>query len=400
MRIRPIAILTLCLVASLSGQMPSKQFVRPAAGSNPPYSLAVTAGGTIYVAGQLPTNAAGELVGTDIASQAEQVFSNLKGVLAQANSSLEQAVSVTVMLENASDFAALDPVYARQFGAVPPARTTYIGDMVRAGALLEISVIAVPNGIDRKAVLPDGWLKPTSPYSYAIHAGDTLYVSGLVSRNGRDNTMVAGDVPAQTKTIMDNLGEILGAAGMSYQDVVQGRVTLEDMTHFQAMNEVYRATWEKDRPARVSYQASPPGAYDVEITFLAIKGTDTREVIVPLRADGTPGQIGPNFSPAIKVGNRVFVSGGTGVTDDNHGDMKAQTTETLTRLGRSLTAAGFTFADVVESSVYVKGVDGFSTMSETYRSTFPTDPPARATVGVDRLANVEALVEIMVTAVR
>ena len=59
------------------------------------------------------------------------------------------------------------------------------------------------------------------------------------------------------------------------------------------------------------------------ITFVAIKGSSPREVIIPARPDGTPGQAGPNYSPAIKVGNRLFVSGGTGTTDANKGDMKA-----------------------------------------------------------------------------
>ena len=71
--------------------------------------------------------------------------------------------------------------------------------------------------------------------------------------------------------IRSNLGEILAAAEMDYGDVVQGRVALKDMTHFRAMNEAYRVTWETDRPARVSAQASPPGSYDVAIMLVAVK---------------------------------------------------------------------------------------------------------------------------------
>ena len=96
------------------------------------------------------------------------------------------------MLQNASDFPALDQIYRQQFKGDPPARTTIIGNMVRPGALLEIQVTAVPNGVPRKAILPAGWMKPTSPYSYAIHAGDTLYLSGLVSRNGEGQHAGAG----------------------------------------------------------------------------------------------------------------------------------------------------------------------------------------------------------------
>src|SRR5262245_65156217 len=89
-------------------------------------------------------------------------------------------------------------------------------------------------------------MKPTSPYSYAIHAGDTLYMSGLVSRNGKDNTPVPGDIATQVKTIMDNAGQILQAAGMSYGDLAAGRVALRDMAQFAAMNAGYCTYWGKE----------------------------------------------------------------------------------------------------------------------------------------------------------
>ena len=401
MRMFRIAVTTMCLAAGLSAQVSIlKRFVRPLPGQTPPYSLGIEAGGAIYVAGQLPTDEKGNLVQGDIAVQAKQVFDNLRAVLQQAGSSLDNAVSATVMLQNAADVPALDQIYRQQFKGEPPARTSIIGSMVRAGALLEIQVTAVPNGAERKVILPPGWMKPTSPYNYAIQSGDTLYMSGLVSRNGKDNAQVQGDIATQTKTIMGNASEILKAAGMSYGDLATGRVALRDMTQFAPMNDVYRTYWEKDRPARVSCQAAPPGTFDVEITFMAIKGLSPREVIIPSRADGTPGTAGPNFSPAIKVGNRLFISGGTGATEANAGDMKAQTIETLARFGPALKAAGFSYKDIVSSDVYVTDVQKFNDMNDGYRPTFPTDPPVRATVGVGRLAGANALVEIMVTAVK
>jgi 2-iminobutanoate/2-iminopropanoate deaminase len=172
------------------------------------------------------------------------------------------------------------------------------------------------------------------------------------------------------------------------------------MKQFAAMNDAYRVYWEKDRPARVSAQVSPPGTFDVEITFVAVKGSSPREVIIPARADGTPGQAGPNYSPAIKVGNRLFISGGTGSTDKNAGDMNAQTAETLARFGPALKAAGFAYKDIVASDVYVTDVQKFNDMNDGYRPIFPTDPPVRATLGVTRLGGESAVVEIMVTAVK
>ncbi len=398
--ITPSVATALVLVALVAAAQGTKQFVRPPAGQTPPYSPAVKAGGTIYVSGQLPIDAKGALVDGDITAQAKQVFDNLRAVLQQAGSSLDNAVHVNVMLQDAADMTALDQIYRQQFTGDPPARTTIVGTMVRPGARLEIALTAVPPGVARRAILPAGWVKPTSPYSYGILAGDTLYMSGLVSRNGRNNAQVQGDIATEVKTIMDNAGEILKAAGMSYGDVAAGHVALRDMTLFAPMNDAYRVYWEKDRPARVSCQAAPPGTYGVEVTFVAIKGSSPREVIVPNRPDGTPGQSGPNYSPAIKVGNRLFVSGGSGTTDTNVHDMRSQTIEALTRFGPAMKAAGFDYKDVVMADVYVADVQKYGEMNDGYRTMFGGDMPARLTVGVGRLANASALTEIMVTAAK
>ena len=76
-------------------------------------------------------------------------------------------------------------------------------------------MIAVPTGAERVVIHPAGWIKSPNPYSYAIRTGDTLFLSGLVSRNGRDNSVVAGDINAQTAVVLDNAAELLKAAGMT-----------------------------------------------------------------------------------------------------------------------------------------------------------------------------------------
>ena len=160
---------------ALSAQMGgSKQFVRPAPGQTPPYSMAIKAGNIIYVSGMLPTDEKGQLVQGDLKVQAKQVFDNLRNTLQQAGSSLDQAVAATVMLQKAEDFPALDAIYKEQFKNEPPVRTTIIGDMVRPGALLEIQVTAVPNGVQRRVILPPGWMKPSSPYTLSFSSTTAL----------------------------------------------------------------------------------------------------------------------------------------------------------------------------------------------------------------------------------
>ena len=109
-----------------------------------------------------------------------------------------------------------------------------------------------------------------NPYSYAIRAGDTLFLSGLIAANGKDNTRSRGDVATQSRAVMENAKELLEAAGLSFPHVVSARVFLPDLKDFAEFNRVYREYVGADRPARATVGAkltSP--AYNVEITFVA-----------------------------------------------------------------------------------------------------------------------------------
>ncbi len=251
-------------------------------------------------------------------------------------------------------------------------------------------MVAVPNGAERVVVRPESWATSPNPYSYAIRTGDTLFLAGLVSRNGRDNSVVPGDVATQTKVILDNAGELLKAAGMSHANVVSSRIYMPDVAPFQQMNEAYRAVFSSAPPARATVKASLAGPqYNVEITMVA--SASKREVI----ADGRP--VNPNLSAAIRAGNRVYVSGMLGNTAETKGDTAAQTRETLARIRKALEAANCSPADVVDSVVYLPDVNHFAAMNDVYRPFFGKDFPARTTIGAGLVA-ADGLVEIMMTA--
>ena len=128
------------------------------------------------------------------------------------------AASVQVYIKNAGDFAAMNEVYRTFWKADPPARTTIVADFVVPGALLEISAVAIPNGGERQVIHPPSWMKSPNPYSYGIKSGNTLFLAGLVARNGKDNSRRRGRRwRVQTKAVLDNGAEILKAAGMSFE---------------------------------------------------------------------------------------------------------------------------------------------------------------------------------------
>lgn len=363
----------------------------------PPFSPAVIAGDFVYLSGMLPTDANGKVVAGDIRIQTARALDNLSALLRQNGSRMSQVAAVTVYLQNQADFKAMNEVYAKYWPTDPPTRTTVVANLVAPDALIEVSMVALRDGVERKVVHPPAWVPSANPYSYGILTGDTLFLSGLLSRSGRDNSAVPGDVKVQTETVLANAREILAAAGMTLGDVVSSRVFLTDTAAFQDMNAAYRAAFPANPPARATVKVGLTAPqYLVEITMVAVR-RGQRQVITTPNADGTPGTPNPALSSAIKAGPRLFLSGMLGSIDATKGDAAAQTRETLARLGRTLKAAGFTWNDVVEATVYLPRLQDFAAMNAAYREAFADKLPARATIEAGLMSG-DALVEIMMTA--
>lgn len=349
---------------------------------------AVRPAGFIHLAGITAERAAPG----DITGQTRAAIERARGALESAGSSLSQVAAVMVYLRAAADFAAMNEVYKTFWPKDPPTRTTVVVDLATAGALVELSMAAARGGAERTVVHPPGWMLSPNPYSYAIKSGDTLFLSGLVSRNGRDNSVISGDVATQTRAVMDIAGEILAAAGMTHEHIASARVFLPETGSFQQMNAAYRDYFGDAPPARATVQtALASNQYSVEMTFVAC--ASPRTVV----DDGRPRN--PNLSTGIAAGDRVYLSGALGNTPATQGDVTAQTRETLARLGSALTAAHATPADVVESIVYVPDLGTTAAVARECRRFFGAHMPAETTVRAGLMAP-DGLVEIMMTAAR
>jgi len=122
---------------------------------------------------------------------------------------------------------------------------------------------------------------------------------------------------------------------------------------------------------------------------------------VPTGPDLEPGAY--PFSKVVEANGFVFLAGQVGDVAGGHGavpgGIEAETRAMLDNVGRLLRAVGLDYGDVVRSTIYLRDFGDFAKMNEIYRTYFPTDPPARATVGVTALA-ADYSVEIEVTAAR
>ncbi len=107
-----------------------------------PYSQAVLAGGFLYTSGQIALDPSGALVGDDAASQARQVFANLRAILEAGGCRPEDVVKTTVFLADMDDFAAVNEVYAEFFGDHRPARSTVQAGRLPLDVRVEVECLA------------------------------------------------------------------------------------------------------------------------------------------------------------------------------------------------------------------------------------------------------------------
>ncbi len=114
--------------------------------------------------------------------------------------------------------------------------------------------------------------KAVGPYSQAVEANGTLYISGQLPIDPATAAFAEGGIKEQTVQVFKNIEAILDAAGYTLDDVVKSTVLLNDMNDFAAMNEVYASVYTRDMPARVAYQVAklPMGAL-VEVETIAVK---------------------------------------------------------------------------------------------------------------------------------
>ena len=114
---------------------------------------------------------------------------------------------------------------------------------------------------------------PIGPYNQAVLSGNTLYTSGQIAFNPETNELVLDNITDETTQVMENMKEVLAAAGMTFENVVKTSIFISDMNDFGAINAVYGSYFnEATAPARETVQvACLPKNVNVEISMIAVK---------------------------------------------------------------------------------------------------------------------------------
>ncbi|MCS1352374.1 RidA family protein [Mechercharimyces sp. CAU 1602] len=108
------------------------------------------------------------------------------------------------------------------------------------------------------------------PYSQAVVSGGHVYTSGQIPLTA-DGELIQGDVTAQTEQVLSNVRAVLEAAGTDMNHVVKVTIFLSDMNHFQQVNEVYAAHFDRHQPARSCVEVSRlPKDVQIEVEAIAV----------------------------------------------------------------------------------------------------------------------------------
>jgi 2-iminobutanoate/2-iminopropanoate deaminase len=177
--------------------------------------------------------------------------------------------------------------------------------MKRPSLLLSVFllIINVAFAQERKVIVPVNSAKPVGPYSPGISIGDYLYVSGQGIRDA--NNQMATATAAQAKQCLENVKAIVEAGGLTMEHVVHMQLYLERLSDLPEVEKVYAAYFPNNPPARVILStAKMPTDTPIEMTAVAVRDLKTKKVLTlkSLKASG-------HASPAIAVGNRIYLSG-------------------------------------------------------------------------------------------
>ena len=123
-------------------------------------------------------------------------------------------------------------------------------------------------------ILTDQAPAPIGPYSQAVRAGNTVYVSGQIPLDAGGQLVGSGDVAAQTHQVLRNLQAVLAAASLTLADVVKCSIFVKDLGNFARLNEIYGTYFAADTaPARETVEvARLPRDVEVEISCIAVAG--------------------------------------------------------------------------------------------------------------------------------
>lgn len=123
--------------------------------------------------------------------------------------------------------------------------------------------------MEKKIIKTEDAPAPIGPYSQAVKVGNLLFISGQGPIDPITRKTVSGGIREQTKQALENIKNILKAAGLTLNNVAKITIFLRDIRNFSEMNEIYQEYFKLNQPARTTVQSIPPDGIAIEIDAIA-----------------------------------------------------------------------------------------------------------------------------------
>jgi enamine deaminase RidA (YjgF/YER057c/UK114 family) len=244
-------------------------------------------------------------------------------------------------------------------------------------------------------------LESVAHYSRALRVGDTVLQSGTTAIDRQGNVRGAGDVARQVEAIMKIAEWSMGKAGGRLADVVRARIYLTDIAVSDAAARALARYFRDARPAstlvQVNALARPMQLVEIELDAVDGTGASAQRI-----SSGGPLEDVYAYSRAVRVGDRVFISGSTALRAggvEGPGDMYRQTRATMETILRALAEAGGAPGDLVYTKTFLTDLGKAADYTRAFVEALGDVRPVSTLLGVPALVRPELLVEIEAEAV-
>jgi enamine deaminase RidA (YjgF/YER057c/UK114 family) len=385
----------------------------------------VRVGNHIFVGGQYSLDEHGEVLGSDITTQARNAFEAVKRVLAEAGATMADVVKHNVYFHCDGDGAEvakfiddLDRVRLNYFSDPGPTTTEVRAGLSRKGALILVDAWAVV-GVEKQRLLPAGhwnWNKKL-PFSQGWKVGDMIFVGGQRSLDQDGRVLGAGDIEAQTDNTFRNLDTMLKKAGGTQSHLMRQNTYYR----FSGQGPEVTGFWEKMTNVRQRFMSLPSSAG----AGIRMSGFPLSEELIQVEGIGVLGENRyrlhpenhwdwsiPNsqFSQGWQVGDLAFIGGQISADNKAHAvgkDIATQTRNVFNFIRSVLREAGLDERDVVKLYIYYYAGDDWgqitkamATIADIQREFYPEPGPASTAVRATGFAFEDLLIEIEAMAVR
>jgi enamine deaminase RidA (YjgF/YER057c/UK114 family) len=245
-------------------------------------------------------------------------------------------------------------------------------------------------------------LEKQAHYSRALRVGDMVLQSGTTAIDRRGNVRGVGDATRQVEAIMAIAEWSMGKAGSGLNDVVRSRIYVTDMAIADAAFRTVAGYFRDARPAttlvQVSALARPEQLVEIELDAIDGASASARRI-----SSGRPTEEQYAYSRAVRVGERVFLSGSSALNNkgevDAPGDVYGQTRATLQTLLAALEEAGGTRDDLVYTKTFLTSPTGAAEYTRAWLDTLGGVRPSSTLVVIPALLRAEMLIEIEAEAI-